>query len=564
MLTSYIFTPHFIFLPHILYFYPTVYIFTPQFIFLPHSLYFSSILLLNYIFLPTRMKKSVGLLVTLSIATVVTYFVIKKIYKKDKSDYKTLKKEGDKYYDKKEYSLCILYYTKCLHMINDNLDILNRISYCYIKLKKYEEALTYLNKSLSISLKDNLDALKWRYECYRQCDKKKEYLKDLLLYEAIIKDDRLKKKSEDIIKSICDEETAKFIEEEGIKINKEEVLRGLISIKGVEEVFDELIKENVEESNNEIGKFDIEEESNSQVESSKGRLETNEGDYQVSVNSDPPSENKEVAGSEKKKKGSKNKNKSLLADKEDIKLLLRAIILVHKGRKDSSLEILKDSSYKYAVLFSEYLKSFSSTQPLSKSLPDDDVTSLYFLSKIYSNMKNKEDSLQCLMKILSYNLPLLQVDFIYADIILHYISIKDYKKVQEIIDSIKYSDSLLLVVLIGEYYLKKKEYDKVQDILSKEKSNDPKMLLFISLYYLTMNDKDTSLEVLRKSLKEYPSFYKSYLYLGNLLINDDMEESRDLFERSLEYCTCYEEVYVSKQALLLIEVHEYISQYGNK
>lgn len=83
-------------------------------------------------------------------------------------------------------------------------------------------------------------------------------------------------------------------------------------------------------------------------------------------------------------------------------------------------------------------------------------------------------------------------------------------------------------------------------------------MLLMGLYYLSIDSKKEAINILYRCISEFPEFYKSYLYLGNILINEDLDESRRLFHLSLKYASSYDEVYIVKQSLVLIEIHEYI------
>jgi len=97
------------------------------------------------------------------------------------------------------------------------------------------------------------------------------------------------------------------------------------------------------------------------------------------------------------------------------------------------------------------------------------------------------------------------------------------------------------------------------DLLSSH-PDTPGKLLLTALYAISIDKKKDAIEILYRSISEYSSYFKSYLYLGNILINDDLNECRKLFNTSLQYCCNSDEVFIVKQSLILIEVHEYIKE----
>ncbi|WUR02880.1 mitochondrial import receptor subunit (Tom70) [Vairimorpha necatrix] len=450
------------------------------------------------------MKKKTELIIAVTLVTALTCFLYTKYYRKKKTDFPSLKKAADKYFLNKDYNNAIFLYTKCLFMINDH-EVIHRLGLCYYKLFKYEEALDQLKIKTN-----NLDILKLRTECYNKLGMKKEYLMDYALYESLIKDEKMQEKIMQNIKEICENEAHVYINEEGIDVNKEEVIKGLVSIENIDKYYDQIENQNKTEINN-----------------------TEEQDSNEIVFEDKEPD-----------------------DEKEVKNLLKSIILFHKGKKEEALSLLESSTYKYAILVRAYFLTLLN-QEVSFTLPlDDKLTTLYLHSKIY---KDKSDTFLTKALQNATDLPISKKDFLYVDLLIFYISKKDTTKILDLIDEVSSSLTSPLVDLIGEYYLKTGDHSKLMSLLPSH-SDTPGKLLLMGLYYLSINNKKEAINILYSCISQYSSYFKAYLYLGNILINDDLEESRRLFNKGVRYSSNYDEVYIIKQSLLLIEVHEYIKE----
>lgn len=434
------------------------------------------------------MKRKTEIFIAITVVTAVTCYLFKKIINRQKSDYTSIKQEADKYFIQEDYKSAILLYTKCKYMKSD-AEILTKISLCNYFLKNYQEVI---NNSLFKT--NNKDLIKIRSECYKQMGNKKKFLKDLALYETFANNKEVQDEIMQTVKEICEEEVSEFIEQEGLKINKEDVLRGLVSIKNINEIYDAF--------------------------------------------------------------GGKSKKFKFSNDEKEVLNLLNAIILHLKGKKEQAILLLEKSTYKYSILYRAYFLTLKN-EYISSSLPlDDEITTLYLYSKIF---KDKSDTYLKSAIDKSVDLPIEQKDFLYVDLLVFYISKKDVEKVNETINNLKATLTPTLLELIGEYYLKSGNHSKMLDLLSSH-PDTPGKLLLTALYAISIDKKKDAIEILYRSISEYSSYFKSYLYLGNILINDDLNECRKLFNTSLQYCCNSDEVFIVKQSLILIEVHEYIKE----
>ncbi|KAF9761735.1 Ribosome-binding protein 1 [Nosema granulosis] len=169
-------------------------------------------------------NKHLGMAVVITALSAATYFLVKKIVeiRSKKKKLSTLK-EAEKGYNSKNYEKSIAQYKEALvdaENHREKMDICNGIAKCLIKIKKYEEALEYLNLSLNIDLVNNLKALKWRSECYKKTGNKKMHLKDLALGFNISQNFSEKPKIEELTFSIITEETEAFISKNNLLHSK--------------------------------------------------------------------------------------------------------------------------------------------------------------------------------------------------------------------------------------------------------------------------------------------------------------------------------------------------------
>lgn len=449
-------------------------------------------------------KKSTFILLGIT-AAIISYC----IYKKKQKSFKSI---ADKYYNNKDYSNAIYYYLLYLNHAQDRnslLDIYNKLSYCYIKLKQYNQSLNYLNLSLNLNL--NPTTLKWRFECYKKLDMKNELCKDLFLYSRIINDqeeiNKIKDQADILIKEISTEKCSSYLLENELFVDFEEyeyIFEPFISL--VEEYKDnEIIHILVKKDYKELHNFLF----------NKNNIEN--------INKDDINE---------------LKNKC-----DEIKNLFKSMILFYKGFIEESISLIQNSSFKYSKIIRRF---FLNSQKNEKTLfcggdnvEGDNCTIDYFMYKITKDIKY----------IIKY-----KYNFIYPQLILHYLNLEEYNKIEEIINTVDYSSYIPLIILIGEYKIKRYQ------TLIKTTIENPRIDLIKALFYIEINKKDVSIDILKNSIQTYPTFFKSYLYLGNLLM-EDLDECENMFKKGLQYCNTYNELLVCNQALMFVEIERHIKLY---
>lgn len=493
-------------------------------------------------------KKSTFILLGLTAAAISYY-----IYKKKQSSFKSL---ADKHYANKDYSNAIYYYLLCLQHEQDcyKLDIYNKLSYCYIKLKQYNNSLDYLNLSLSLNL--NPTTLKWRFECYKKLDMKTELCKDLFLYCRIINDqdevNKIKEQAEILLKEICDKKCSQYLIENELFEDFDEY----------EYVFEPFVSLMEEYKENELVQLVIQKKykdlhdvlfCGDSENYNDNKKENNDTDKDKVVKDDKTFNYNESSVENDRKtifyNNTEIDNDNLKNENVEIKKLFKSMILFYKGFTDEAIRILENSKFKYSVVVKEYFSNSKKDEQSKKqnctrfieaeNHEDENCTIKYFLYKITKDIKY--------IKNYKYN-------FIYPQLILHYISTEEYDKIEEIINTVDYSSYIPLLVLIGEYKIKSYQ------TLINTKIENPRIELIRALFYLEINKKEVSINILKNSIKKYPTFFKSYLYLGNLLM-DNLEECENVFFDGMQYCCTYNELLVCQQAIMFVEIEKHTKIY---
>lgn len=459
------------------------------------------------------------MVVLITALTTATYFIVKKIIhsnkKKKELELEEALREASDCYVNRKYKESIVKYKEILEMTIDDknkIKCYNGISRCLIKMKNYNEALSFLNKSINMNLKDNIVALRWRSECFRKLENHKMYLKDLILKYKITQDNQDVEKIEKVTFSIVSEETDKFI-------NSNSLPHSNILFSDFFEPFTFILPE----ENNEIADM------------------MKRKDFR-SLNEALMSSNWDAMYSDKCSKGYFTPRS------------VRASLFFIKGSYEESLVCLKSPSNLFEEVLRDSFECFckQSEKPLSyldKVLKSNNHTLIFFLSKIY--LYTKEEGKYCDLLNSILNSP-----FVYYDLLIFYKDRKEnglFRKIAtEAIE--KFGNTPKFLTICGEFALETKDSDYLMYILRLMNQNDPRCLIFIANYFYIKKDLELAIVHLKKVIVHDPTCFKAYFNLGEILSASHPEDSRRVWTEGLSKASTYNEVFITNHALLILDI----------
>lgn len=440
---------------------------------------------------PQMSKKRDGFIIGLAITAGACYIASKLIKKKERKA--QLFSEGIEYFNQQKYQDALNCFLECG---NQDFETLHRMYECHEKLGNLTSALIYLNRCISIKRVDSL--INKRFEIFSILEMNREAFKDLFLLNLILKDNNSKERASDFLKKICNQMAKTYKAQE------------LASPINYSDFFDTL--------------FFLKDKQDPAI------VFLNSSEYEKCYFYVQESE------------------------EELHKFILGCFYLVN-GDFTSAMKIFETVSSPYSRILIQFIRSKKLTpsdiDELQKRIEtEEDVTVLYYMSKIFENIGNQTVQYEILQKCIRLN----PNSVIMSSMIVWYIRQKNHSEAMSLIKaSLKeYPESLNLVCIALEYYIIRKNLDDAVSLLDKAEKifgEDPRIFLFKFMVNEVMGNVDV--EILKQGIRIDPKYFKLYFYLGDKCGSG--EESVEAYKKALECARTYDEVFNVYQLLIVVE-----------
>lgn len=454
------------------------------------------------------------LAVAVTSGMVFVYHLVRTRRRKTK-EARELMEMGNQQLREKMYSEAIVSYLRWLSMAETRdeelMNVYNSMVVCFAKIKAYREALVYVDKSLGIDVLGNEKALRWRYECHKILEMRRETLCDAFLCGLVTKDERYRKIAQEILKSEAEAEARRRFGTSGGEPSDIVYESFFATFPGLLEkpfVEDEGVRLVV------------------QKEYSKA-LEVGES-----------------------KSGA-------------ISIFVTAAINHVRGKDMLAISLLEHEKMVFSICLREYLKSLHGQGVMDLedfiNKNSSNVTVLFYAAKIYFNLK-KFDLYERFMDLAVRRG---DHDFLYVDKISCYISRNKCSELQETVEAAleKYPESISVLSAACEYYLRNEDFGRVGEMLSvmgRTSGRDPRPFLFRGILAQCRGDLEEAERYLRYCIELDRRYFRPYVYLGGILLGRNDKGSREVYEKALGCAVTYEEIFSAQQALILLDVQDKI------
>ncbi|KAF9762105.1 Protein unc-45 like protein B [Nosema granulosis] len=459
----------------------------------------------------------------------ILFFIIKKVFFSGEGDLKRqvnrLILDGIRYDKNKEYQTAIYFFKKAVSISKDPevlKDAYFAIAGCYLSLKKYEESISFCNKSLEINLEDNLIALNMKYQCNAFLGRSKEYLQDLILFNSIRPNNINEKKIRELTESVCEKQTSQYCNENIISpsyIRYSEFFDTMIGILPIEED-DEIV-------------YLIKHKKYEKLDEMFFR-----GDQSILKSIEQP----------------KTKQSSKLFSHN----LINACLYYLKGNYEKAIEILRSSPSEFDLLFVEFLKSTTKNHKQNNGIMQDinilqstNPSIIFYISKIYYMTGDYDKYLEYILKLLDY-------PFAYADLLSFFEEKCDDTKFTDFAKEgiLKYSSDNKILYICATYFLVNDKHELLNEVLSLMGENDCRKHFIKGLIHT--NNDDLSAQHFMKAKELDPTYHNAYIFLANILMYKNEVECKEILSESLKIASCHDEAFVSIKLLLRIENQNYV------
>lgn len=466
------------------------------------------------------LKRGAITLLTVAVASglVVIYQRFRAQAKKREREVMGYIEKGNRSMKEKAYSEAILFYLKCLSLLNEDneelVGVYNNLAICLVKIKAHKEALIYVDKSLAINILNNEKALRWRYECHKSLEMTRETLCDAFLCGLVTKEEKYRKLAQDILKSEAENEARKRAGlGGGVPSN--------INYENFFSTFPDLFDDEV---------------------FAKSHLV------------------KLILNKEYDKALSRTESKG-----DPLSVFVSAALNHVKGKDMLAISLLEHEKMVFSICLREYLKSLHGQAVMDMDdfveKNSSNVSILFYVSKTYFNLKRFDLH----EKFINLAIGVGEHDFLYVDKIACAAGCGKSSEVGRMLEEAleKYPDSISVLSLACEYYLKIEDFERLDVVLSgmeKKYSKDPRVFLFRGLLAQCRNDLDEAERCLKAAIGLDGRYFKPYIYLGGILLGKNDAGCREVYKKALEHAVTYDEIFAAEQALILLDVQDKIME----
>jgi tetratricopeptide (TPR) repeat protein len=418
----------------------------------------------------------------------------------------------------KTYSDAVIYYLKYISLLDEGdrelAGAYNSLAVSFAKLKAYQDALRYLNKSLALDVKNNELALRWRYECHKVLNMRRDALCDAFLCGLVIKEEKYRKLAQDILKLEAEAES-----------------RRLVNIKECDP--SDIVYKN--------------------YFSTFPRLFTDEpfvSDGLIKLIGDMKYEGA----------------MEMCKDRSDSTALFVSASIDHlRGKNVKAVSALENEKMAYSVCLREYLKSSHGQHSINidefVETNIDDPSALYYAAKIYMNLGNGE----AYEKHMLLAVEKFKCDFMYSDLIINAAIRGSNKEAQSYIDAAlrEHPTGISILSLSCEFYLRTGDVARAEGTiaeLEKHHGKDARLYLLKGALAQAVDEVASAEANLRLAIEADPKCFKPYIYLGGIMLGKNDEYCKAIYQRALECAVTYEEIFAAEQGLILLEVQNKIAE----
>ncbi|KAH9410822.1 hypothetical protein HK407_10g15880 [Ordospora pajunii] len=418
----------------------------------------------------------------------------------------------------KMYGEAIVCYLRCLELLerkdNAAVSVYNNLAMCFVRIKAYNEALVYANKSLGLNVLNNERALRLKYECHKVLGMKRQALYDVFVCGLVTKEERYRKQAQEMLRNEADVEVKRRMGSFEGRVSR-------IVYEGLFSTFPDLFG------------------SGSLVSDEVIEL-VRKGRYEDAI--------------------------AMAEDRSDpLSKFVAALAKYAEGKDAAAISLLEEEKMIYSVGLREYLKAVHGRVPMDiddfVSQNSRSVGVLFYAAKTYLHMKDNERY----ERLISQAMCVCDYDFLYVDRIVYEVGRgRNEAAGSAVEEGLRRHCSSILILTIGcEFYLKNEDFEKTADILTEMESShgaDPRTFLLKGVVLQAQGRIDEAEKSFRTAIQLDERYFKPYVYLGGVLLSRNDKNSKAVYEAGLRYAVRYEEMLVVQQALILIEAQENVMQ----